>query len=192
MKRNGSQNTPNTATAASKDASANTGERGAAKVNSEDETNVETNDKTVKPTDVTKNITAKRTTNQEIATHAGLLLRTATKRKERCSSAFNVESRLEYESRNEDLKSQIEEMREISMKSQKMTLDLFRALHCQKAMNELISNASPGEFINTAFMATESINAIASQMSPETGQRLIESGITTTPREAMREFHIPQ
>ena len=60
------------------------------------------------------------------------------------------------------------------------------------AMNELSSNASPEEFITTAFMATESIKAIASQMSPETGQRLIESGITTTPTEAAREFTIPR
>ena len=41
-------------------------------------------------------------------------------------------------------------------------------------------------------MATESIKAIASQMSPDTGQRLIESGITTTPREVLRDFTIPR
>ena len=128
----------------------------AAKDNCEDKTDVVTNDKTVEPKYVTKNIAVKRTTNQEIATNAGLILRTATERKDWCSSAYNFESQLmEYESRNEDLTSQIEEMREISLKSQKTTLDLFRALHCQKAMNELSSNASPEEFINTAFMATE-------------------------------------
>ena len=47
-------------------------------------------------------------------------------------------------------------------------------------------------YINIAFMATECIKALASQMSLETGQRLIESGITTTPREALREFTIPR
>ena len=50
---------------------------------------------------------------------------------------------MEYESSNEDLKTKIEEMREISLKSQKTTLDLFWALQCQKAMNELSSNCSP-------------------------------------------------
>ena len=59
-------------------------------------------------------------------------------------------------------------------------------------MNELSSNASPEAYINAALMATESIKAIASQMSPKTGQKLIESGITTTPREALREFTIPR
>ena len=99
LKRNGSQNTHTTATTASKDASANTAERGAAKDNSEDETDVETNDRTVEPKDGTKNIAAKRTTNQEMVTNAGLILRTAIKRKDRCSSAYNVESQLmEYES----------------------------------------------------------------------------------------------
>ena len=43
---------------------------GAAKDNSEDKTDVKTNDKTVKPKDVTKNVAAKRATNQEIATNA--------------------------------------------------------------------------------------------------------------------------
>ena len=57
-------------------------ERGAAKDNTKDETDVETNNKTVEPKDVTKNIAAKRTTNQEISTNAGLIQRTATKRKD--------------------------------------------------------------------------------------------------------------
>ena len=59
-----------------------------------------------------------------------------------------------------------------------------------KAINELSSNCSPEAYIDAAFMAVESIKAIASQMSPETGQRLTESGITTTPREALRHFTI--
>ena len=103
---------------------------------------------------------------KEIVTNAGLILTTATKRKNRDSLAYNVETRLmEYEAANEDLKIKIEEMREISRKSQKTSLDLFWALQCQKAMNELSSNASPEAYINAAFMATESLKAIASQMS---------------------------
>ena len=54
------------------------------------------------------------------------------------------------------------------------------------------SNCSPEAYIDAAFMAAESIKAIASQMSPETGQRLIESGITTTPKEVLRHFMIPR
>ena len=74
----------------------------------------------LEPRDTTRDITTNRTTDKEIATNDGLILRTATKRKDRCSSMYNVESKLsEYESRNEDLTSQIEEMREISIKSQK-------------------------------------------------------------------------
>ena len=94
------------------------------------------NDDNVEPKDATQNKAAKKTSHQEIVTNAGLILTAATKRKDRDSSAYDVETRLmEYEASNEDLKTKIEEMREISMKSQKTSLDSFRAIQCQKAMN---------------------------------------------------------
>ena len=48
-------------------------------------------------------------------------------------------------------------------------LDMFRALYCQKSINEIRADASAEEYIETAYLATESIKAIASKMSPEAG-----------------------
>ena len=43
---------------------------------------------------------------------------------------------MKYEAANEDLKTKLEESREIRIKLQKTSLDLFLALKCQKAMRE--------------------------------------------------------
>ena len=59
-------------------------------------------------------------------------------------------------------------------------------------MNEIRSDASAEEYIETAYLATESIKAMASKMSPEAGNRLIQAGITTTPREALKGYNIPR
>ena len=58
-------------------------------------------------------------------------------------------------------------------------------------MNEIRADASAEEYIETAYLATESIKAIASKMSPEAGNKLIQAGITTTTREALKGYSIP-
>ena len=83
QKRNGSKNTFKTVTI----------ESGADKANTEDENIDDTHDEIVEPRETTGNNTTKRTTDKKIATNAGLILSTATKRKGRCSSMYNVESK---------------------------------------------------------------------------------------------------
>ena len=60
------------------------------------------------------------TTELELAKNAKTILRAATKRNGRCSSTYNLECKQdEYESRNEELTSQIAELNEISYRSQR-------------------------------------------------------------------------
>ena len=98
----------------------------------------------------------------------------------RCSSTYNLERKLdECQSREEDLTSQIAELKEVSSRSQRTTVDLFRVLRCQKSLKELKSDASAEEYIDKAWLVTESIKAIATEMSPEAGSKLFQAGISS-------------
>ena len=50
---------------------------------------------------------------------------------------------------------------------------------------------SAEEYIEIGYLAKESIKASTSKMSPEEGNKLIQAGITTTPREALKGYSIP-
>ena len=105
----------------------------------------------VEQKDATKDKAAKKTSHKQIITNSGLILTTATKRKIKDSTAYNVETRMmEYEAANEDLQAKIDELQEISRKEEKTNLDLLRALQCQKSLKTLSSNCSPEAYIDAA------------------------------------------
>ena len=100
--------------------------KGEAKANMEEDNDDETDDDTIESRDHDRDKTHLKTTELELAKNAGTILRAAAKRKGGCSSTYNLESKLdEYESRNEELTSQIAKLNEISSRSQRTTVDLF-------------------------------------------------------------------
>ena len=106
----------------------------------------------------------------------------ATKRKFKDSTEYSVEARMqEYEEANEDLQMKIDELKELSRKENKNNLNLLRALQCNKHLTTLSADCDPESFIYAAYSTAESINIVASTLSPTSGQKLMEASFTPTP-----------